>query len=101
MKLYAIYYAANEYDDLAYDAPIPIYYSLDKDKAKTYYNNITISEKNYFNQFLKDHPKFQNDENYSIDSDTENSFEYCMGKWIYKYYFHEIPLEVDLRYDND
>ena len=37
MKLYIVKYCANEFDDLGYDSPYPIYYSLDQKKARDFF----------------------------------------------------------------
>ena len=100
MKLYIVKYSANEYDDLGYDSPYPIYYSLNRDNAYKKFSELVNYSRNSLNQFLKEHPNFQNNEDYSIETDNENEFEYSFGKWFYKYIFVEVEMEVDLRYKN-
>ena len=43
----------------------------------------------------------KDNEDYSIEIDTENEFEFNFGKWFYKYVFEEAELEKDLRYKNE
>lgn len=100
MKLYVIKYCANEFDDLGYDSPYPIYYSLDHDDAYGHFAEFVNLEKKNFTEYLYKHPELKNSEDYSIEIDTENEFEYSFGKWLYKYVFGEVELEKDLRYNN-
>lgn len=100
MKLYIVKYCANEFDDLGYDSPYPIYYSLSYYDAYGHFSEYRNREKKHFNEYLYNHPELKDNEDYSIEVDTENEFEYNMGKWFYKYCFEEVELEKDLRYNN-
>ena len=100
MKLYVIKYCANEFDDLGYDSPYPIYYSLDHDDAYGHFAEFVNLEKKNFTEYLYKHPELKDNEDYSIEIDTENEFEFNFGKWFYKYVFKEAELEKDLRYEN-
>ena len=100
MKLYVVKYCANEFDDLGYDSPYPIYYSLNYYDAYGHFSEYRNREKKHFNEYLWNHPELKDNENYSIEVDTENEFEFTFGKWYYKYVFEEAELEKDLRYNN-
>ena len=39
MKLYIVKYCANEFDDLGYESPYPIYYSLNEKKARDFFED--------------------------------------------------------------
>ena len=97
MKLYIVKYCANEFDDLGYDSPYPIYYSLNRDDAYGHFREFVNLDKKNLNEYLYNHPEFKNDEDYSIEVDNENEFEFNFGKWFYKYVFEEVDLEKDLR----
>ena len=97
MKLYIVKYCANEFDDLGYDSPYPIYYSLSYYDAYGHFSEYKNREKKHFNEYLWNHPELKDNEDYSIEVDTENEFEYNMGKWFYTYVFEEVELEKDLR----
>ena len=99
-KIYIVKYCGNEYDDLGYDSPYPIYYSLDKDKARSYFEKLREEDKKIFYDYLTKYPKYKEDEDYQIIEDTENRFEYGMGKWFYILQFEEVKLEKDLRYES-
>ena len=66
MKLYIVKYCANEFDDLGYVDPYPIFYSLDKDKAREFFEDNIKKEINYFNDWIKTHPEFEHNEDYQI-----------------------------------
>lgn len=100
MKIYIIKYCANEYDDLGYESPYPIYYSLNENKARNFFEMKRVEEIDNFNNYINRHPEFQNNENYCIEKNSTNEFEYNFGKWFYKYIFCEDELEKDLRYNN-
>lgn len=98
-KLYVVKYCANEYDDLGYDSPYPIYYSLNKDIAKYFYDKKFIECQKDWDNFCINHPELKNNEDYYFNN-SENSFEYSIdGKWFYEYTFSEVELEKDLRYN--
>ena len=97
MKLYIVKYCANECDDLGYDSPYPIYYSLNRDDAYGHFKEFVNLDKKNFNEYLYKHPELNDNEDYSIEIDTENEFEFNFGKWFYKYVFEEVDLEKDLR----
>ena len=99
MKLYIVKYCANEFDDLGYDSPYPIYYSLNRDDAYGHFSEFVNLEKKKFTEYLYKHPEYKDNEDYSIEIDTENEFEYYFGNWFYKYVFEEAELEKDLRYN--
>ena len=100
MKLYVVKYCANEFDDLGYDSPYPIYYSLDRDDAYGHFAEFVNLDKKNLNEYLYKHPELKDNEDYSIEIDTENEFEFNFGKWFYKYMFVEAEFEKDLRYEN-
>ena len=100
MKLYIVKYCANECDDLGYDSPYPIYYSLNHDDALGHFYEFVNMAKKSLNEYLCEHPELKGNEDYSIEIDTKNEFEYNFGKWFYKYEFCEAEMEVDLRYKN-
>ena len=99
-KLYIVKSCGNEYDDLGYDPPYPIYYSLNKDNARSYFEKLRDEDKKHLNDFLEKYPQYKDNEDYQITEDTENRFEYGMGKWFYVLEFEEVILENDLRYEN-
>ena len=99
MKLYIVKYCANEFDDLGYDSPYPIYYSLDQKKARDFFEEKREAEIEWFNEYMSKHPELQNNEDYCIETNTNDEFEYTFGKWYYKYILTEAYLEVDLRLD--
>lgn len=99
MKLYIVKYCANECDDLGYDSPYPIYYSLDQKKARDFFEEKREAEIEWFNEYMSKHPELQNNEDYCIELNSDNEFEYYFGKWSYKYVLTEACLEVDLRLD--
>ena len=98
MKLYIVKYCANEYDDLGYDSPYPIYYSLSELNAKQFYENRKNECIRIFNDWIKNHPKLKHNEDYQIIENTNDNFEYSMGNWFYQYTYEERELEKDLRY---
>jgi hypothetical protein len=98
MKLYVVKYCANEFDDLGYDSPYPIYYSLDEHKARNFFEEKREQEIENFNDYMNRHPELQNNEDYCIETNTNDEFEYNFGKWFYKYMFEETEFDVDLRY---
>lgn len=98
MELYIVKYSANECDDLGYENPIPIYYSLDEKKARTYFEKLKAGAKQHIEQFLNEHPEFINDDDYKICEETENRIEYNMGKWFYELEFDVAELDKDLQY---
>lgn len=100
MKLYIVKYCANECDDLGYESPYPIYYSLNENKARNYFEQLRVQEIDNFNDYIKRHPELQNNEDYCIEKNSTNEFEYIMGKWFYQYVFNEVEFEKDLRYNN-
>ena len=97
-KLYIVKYSANEFDDLGYDSPYPIYYSLDEKKAREFFEKNREQEIEIFNEYMEKHPEFQNNEDYCIEKNTDNEFEYNFGKWFYRYIFCESEFDKDLRY---
>lgn len=99
MKLYIVKYCANKFDDLGYDSPYPIYYSLDEKKARNFFEEKREEEIEWFNEYMNKHPEFQNNEDYCIETNKNNEFEYNFGKWFYKYVLDEVYLDVDLRLD--
>lgn len=99
-KLYIVKYCANEYDDLAYDQPYPIYFTLDQNKAKEFFDTQVQKEKEKLNKYLENYPEFKDNEYYMICVDKNNEFEFNFGKWFYKYILCEREeLEKDLRYN--
>ena len=98
MKLYIVKYCANEFDDLGYDDPYPIYYSLDKKKARDFFEDKREKEIESFNEWIKKHPELEHNEDYQIKVNNNNHLEYSMGNWFYEYYFGETELEKDLRH---
>lgn len=97
MKIYIIKYCANEFDNLGYDRPYPIYYSLDNVDAYGHFREYINKEKKHLTEYLYKHPELKDNEDYSIETDTENEFEFNFGKWFYRYDFEEAELEKDLR----
>ena len=53
MKLYIVKYCANEYDDLGYDYPYAIFYSLDKNKAREFFEDKREKCIESFNDWIK------------------------------------------------
>lgn len=98
MKLYIVKYTANEFDALGYDSFYPIFYSLDENKARDFFENERNTNINHFNNFLKTHPEYIDNEDYEIADNEENYLKYYMGNWFYEYMFDEIELDKDLRY---
>ena len=94
-KLYIVKHSANEFDDLGYDRPYPIYYSLSEEKAREFFEKKRNQEIKFFNEFMENHPAFENDEDYQIHVNEENAFEYYMGNWFYQYEFEEAELEKE------
>ena len=92
-KLYIVKYCANEYDDLGYDKPHPIYYSLNEENAREFFEKERNKEINHFNDFIKKHPHFKGHEDYQINENEVDSFEYSLGNWFYRYEFEECELE--------
>ena len=99
MKLYIVSYCGNEYDDLGYINPYPIYYSLDKKKARDFFEDKREKEIESFNEWIKKHPELEHNEDYQIAENTNDFFEYYMGNWFYKYAYEEQELDMDLRYN--
>jgi len=99
MKLYIVKYCANEFDDIGYDSPYPIYYSLDEHKARNFFEDKREEEIKIFNDHMSHYPELQNNEDYCIETNTNNKFEYNFGKRFYQYIFCEDELDVDLRYN--
>ena len=99
MKLYIVKYCANEFDDLGYDSPYPIYYSLDQNKARNFFEEKREAEIEWFNEYMSKHPELQNNEDYCIEINKNNEFEYNFGKWFYKYVLDEANFDIDLRCD--
>ncbi len=97
MKIYIVKYCANEFDDLRYDFPYPIYYSLAKSNARQFFENLKSLCKKDFNDNLDQYPEFKNNEEYQF-TENDNSFEYSIGKWVYEYTYEEREMETDLRY---
>ena len=98
MKLYIVKYCANEFDDLGYDSPYPIYYSLDQKKAREFFEDKREKCIESFNDWIKNHPELEHDEDYQIKENTNNNFEYYMGNWFYEYVYEEQELDKDLRF---
>ena len=98
MKLYIVKYCANEIDDLGYESPYPIYYSLDENKARDFFETKRAESIDHFNEFINKHPQYQNNEDYCIEKNSTDELEYSMGKWFYHYVFDEVELDKDLRY---
>lgn len=98
MKLYVIKYCANEFDDLGYDSPYPIYYSLDQNKTKEYFKSLKEESIKNFNEFMKNHPEYQDSEDYQIIINEDNELEWYVGNWFYKYIYLETELDKDLRW---
>ena len=98
MKLYIVKYCANEYDDLGYDSPYPIYYSLDQKKALEFFEDKREECIENFNDWIKNHPELKHDEDYQITENNNDNFEYSMGNWFYQYTYEEQELDKDLRY---
>jgi len=97
-KLYIVKYSANEFDDLKYDSPEPIYYSLNKDTAKYFYNKKFNECQKAWSKFCQEHPELKNNDFHYFES-TETSFTYSIdGRWFYEYMFDEAELDKDLRY---
>ena len=68
MKLYIVKYCANEFDDLGYDDPYAIFYSLDEQKAKDFFENerkTNIEEFNYSNEGINSINIFLIDDKYN------------------------------------
>ena len=98
MKLYRVKYCANECDDLVYESPYPIFYSLNENKARNFFEMKRVEAIDNFNNYISKHPELQNNEDYCIEKNSTNELEYNMGKWFYKYMFCEDEMDVDLRY---
>jgi hypothetical protein len=47
MKLYRVKYCANECDDLEYESPYPIFYSLNENKARNFFEMKRVEEIRY------------------------------------------------------
>ena len=101
MNLYIVKYCANECDDLGYDSPYPIYYSLNENKARNFFEMKRVEAIDNFNEFINKHPQYQNNEDYCIEKNSTNELEYNMGKWFYRYEFCEDEMETDLRWKNN
>lgn len=99
MKLYIVKYCANEFDDLGYESPYPIYYSLDENKAREFFETKRVESIDNFNNYISKHPELQNNEDYCIERNSTDELEYSMGKWFYHYVFDEVEFEKDLRYN--
>lgn len=97
MKIYIVKYCANECDDLGYDRPYPIYYSLNHDDAYGHFREYVNKEKKRLTEYLYNHPELKDNEDYSIETDKEYKFEFNFGKWFYIYEFEEAELDKDLR----
>ena len=52
MKLYIVKYCANEFDDLGYESPYPIYYSLDEHNARNFFEERREQEIKSFNDYI-------------------------------------------------
>lgn len=98
MKVYIVEYCANEFDDICHDRPYPIYISLDKDKAYNFFKDCVQKEIDFFNELLKEHQEYQNNEDWQIAINEENHFEIYRGNWKYEYVFDEFEFDIDLRY---
>lgn len=98
MKLYIVKYCANEFDDLGYESPYPIFYSLNENKARDFFETKRAEEIEIFNNYISKHPELQNNEDYCIERNSTDELEYSMGKWFYHYVFDEVEFEKDLRY---
>ena len=98
MKLYIVKYCANEFDDLGYDSPYPIYYSLDQKKARDFFEKNRKDEIESFNDWIKTHPELEHNEDYQIHQNKENYFEYYMGNWFYQYVYEEQELDKYIKY---
>lgn len=100
MKLYIVKYCANECDDLGYESPYPIFYSLNENKARNFFEMKRVEAIDNFNNYISKHPELQNNEDYCIEKNSTDELEYNMGKWFYHYVFDEVELDKDLRYKN-
>jgi len=100
MNLYIVKYCANECDDLGYDSPYPIYYSLNENRARNFFEMKRVEAIDHFNEFINKHPQYQNNEDYCIEKNSTNELEYNMGKWFYRYEFCEDEMDTDLRWKN-
>lgn len=98
MKIYIVKYCANEYDDLGYDTPYPIFYSLDKKKARDFFEEQRECSIEHFNDFMKNHPEYNHNEDYQITVNDNDDFEYSIGNWFYQYKYEEQEIDKDLRY---
>ena len=100
MKLYIVKYCANEFDDLGYDSPYPIYYSLDEKKARNFFEDLREKCIESFNEWIKKHPELDHNEDYQIVHNDNDYFEIYMGNWFYEYQYEEAEMETDLRFNN-
>lgn len=100
MKLYIVKYCANEFDDLGYDDPYAIFYSLDEQKAKDFFENERKTNIEEFNYFIENHSEYKNNEDYQIAENKNDFLEIYMGNWFYQWKYEEREIDKDLRYNN-
>lgn len=94
MNLYLIKYSANEFNDPKYDSPYPIFYSLDKDKTKEFFERKREKEIKSFDQFLEKFPEYKNTEDYQVYENLEHRFEIHMGNWYYQWELDKVKLDM-------
>lgn len=89
-KIHVILYNSYEFDDLGYGDLTPYFLSLSEEECKEEFEKIRNEEINNFQrmyknkeEWLKDHPDFEEDYKININSDTE--IEIYFGNWCYHY----------------
>ena len=93
MFVYIVNSCANEFDDLGYDRPYPVFYSLSEKRAKKYFKKEKEKYANTLSNLLEQHPEFKDNEDYQINKDTENYFKIYMGKWFYQLELNKVVLQ--------
>ena len=99
MKIYIVKYCANECDDFSYESPYPIFYSLDKKKARDFFEDLREKCTQHFNDWINSHPELRNNEDYQFTKNDNDCFKYSMGKWSHTYEYCEDEMNVDLRFN--
>ena len=87
-NVYVLEYLSYEYDDINIGDYEPFFISLNEQNVKNEFEK-------WKSNGLSDISKLDNAE---LFVDTETTFEYSIGNWIYKYRIVSYPLDENLRH---
>ena len=98
-RIYAVLYNDHEFDDLDYGDTSPVFLSMNKERARAFYDRLVEMKKKEGRRSEEEHYRYYKDDGepfYEEDSDnTDTQFCYYLGKWCYTYRFEEYLMDSE------